>query len=306
MLVNESILRDILRLFVWFPFRWLVKMVPVDWSFFFFKLIGDLHFYASGEKQRKISHNIKTILNTDKNAAMGIVKKYYEIHYLDRLHIFLYPKLATKEKVKRYVHFENIELLDEELRGGRCVLLVQPHFGPVQITLLALALFGYNPIQIGYPSDRRLSRIGKSVAYKYRLKYEGMLPAPIIAADKYLGRVYKHLLTNGVVLTTGDGAGGGVFLGEHKMFKFLGKERLFPLGPATWAVKTGATFIPTFIVTEKYNRFRIVFEDPIEGIYNDFEKDRIYITERFISIAEHYVKKYPYCWHFWDEVSKIE
>jgi len=302
MLINESILRNILRLFIWFPFRWLIKVVPVDWGFFFFKSIGDLHFYASVEKQRKISHNIKTLLNTDKNTAMNIVKEYYEIHYLDRLHIFLYPKLTTREKIEKYVYLENIELLEKELRNGKGAFLVQPHFGPVQITLLALALYGYRPIQIGYPSDRGLSRIGKSVAYKYRLKYEGMLPAPIIAADKYLGRVYKHLLNKGVVLTTGDGAGGGVSLGEHKMFKFLGTERMFPLGPATWAIKTGAAFIPTFIITKKYNEFRIVFEEPIRGIYNDIEKDRIYIMESFVSIAEEYIKKYPYCWHFWDEI----
>ena len=77
---------------------------------------------------------------------------------------------------------------------------------------------------------------------------------------------------------------------------------MFPLGPATWAIKTGAAFIPTFIIIEGYKKLRIVFEVPIEGVYNDVEKDRIYITDKFISITEYYIKKYPYCWHFWDEI----
>ena len=90
----------------------------------------------------------------------------------------------------------------------------------------AIKFHGLKPMQIGYPSDTGLSFIGKSIAYKYRLKYEGMLP-PIVVADKYLGSVFKHLLKGGVVLTTGDGAGGVVLLGEHKNLIF-GKERMFP------------------------------------------------------------------------------
>ncbi|MEK6673896.1 MAG: hypothetical protein AABY42_10570, partial [Nitrospirota bacterium] len=118
----------------------------------------------------------------------------------------------------------------------------------------------------------------------------------------YMGKVYKHLKSGGVVLTTGDGAGGATFLGEHRAFKFLGTERMIPLGPAAWALRTGAAFIPTFIIVESYNKFRIVFEAPIEGIYNNVEKDKIRITEKFLAVAEGYIRKYPYCWHFWDEI----
>ena len=267
-----------------------------------FTLMGDLHFYAGRGKKDKISHNIRTYLNIEGEDILEIAKKYYEIHYLDRLHIFLYPRLTIREKIEKYVYFENIGLLENELSNGRGALLVQPHFGPVQITLLTLAILGYNPVQIGYPTDMGLSKIGRSVAYKYRLKYEAMLPAPIIPANKYIGKAYKHLVKGGVVLTTGDGAGRGVFIGEHKLLKFLGMERPFPLGPAAMALKTGAAFIPTFIITEKFNKFRIVFEGPIKGIYSDPEKDRIYITEKFVSIAEKYIKKYPHSWHFWDEI----
>ncbi|MEW6066925.1 MAG: lysophospholipid acyltransferase family protein [Nitrospirota bacterium] len=295
-----------MRLFVWFPVRWLIGIVPLRYSFCIFRLMGSIHYYISRRKKNIISENLIHLLNIDAKTAKHFVKRNFENHYLDRLHIFLYPRLSSRESIEKYVYFENVELLEKELRNSKGALLVQPHFGPVQITLLALALYGYKPIQIGYPSDQGLSRIGKSVAYKYRLKYERMLPAPIIGADKYLGRAYKYLRNNGVVLTTGDGAGGGIFLGEHKPFKFFGVERSFPLGPATWALKIGSSFIPTFIINESYDRFRIVFEEPIKGIHNELEEDKIYITERFISVMERYIKKYPYCWHFWDEVGKIE
>ena len=302
MKTHESIYRDILRLFIWFPFRWLLRIIPVEVSFLLFKLFGGLHFCIERKKKkRKPLDNFKGLLHLDNN-SIKTVKKYYELHYLDRLHIFLYPKLTAIKKIEKYVCFENIEALEEALKNGRGALLVQPHFGPIQITLLSLALYGYSPLQIGYPTDKGLSRIGRLVAFKYRLKYEAILPAPIIPADKYLGSVYKHLKKGGVVLTTGDGAGGGIFLGEQKDFKILNKTRKTPLGPASWSLKTGAAYIPTFIIAENYKRFRIVFEKPISGIYNDADKDKIYITKKFIDITEHYIKKYPFCWHFLDEI----
>ena len=183
MRVNESLIRDIFRLFIWFPFRWTIQNIPIRGGFLLFKLAGSLHFYAGKGKRKRIYENIRTLLNLDDTAALCVVRKNFEIHYLDRLHIFLYPKLTTKEKILRYVQFENLELLEKELQNGRGSLIVQPHFGPVQVTLLALGLHGLKPMQIGYPSDTGLSFIGKSIAYKYRLKYEGMLP-PIVAADK--------------------------------------------------------------------------------------------------------------------------
>ncbi len=303
MQTRESIARDILRLFIWFPLRWLVRVLPIHLGFFFFKLMGDLHFYVNGRGRERVSHTIQTFLNTDQKMTMEIVKKYYETHYLDRLHIFLYPKLMNNEIFKEYVYFENIELLERELKNGKGVLLVQPHFGVVQLTLLALGLSNYNPIQIGFPTDMGLSKIGRDVAFKYRLKYEAMLP-PILPADRYLGKAYKHLVKGGVVLTTGDGAGGGVFLGEYMTYKFMDMERRFPLGPATWAIKTGAAFVPTFIIHRSYNRYGIVFEKPIQAIYNDYEKDRLEITKKFVSIMEEYVKNFPHCWHFWDELGE--
>ncbi|MBI4709561.1 MAG: lysophospholipid acyltransferase family protein [Nitrospirae bacterium] len=301
MQTGEGIARDVFRLIIWFPFRWLISLLPVNYGLVAFKLLGDLHFYTGRGKKKKITQNIMAVLNKDEAAALSITKKYYENHYVDRLHIFLYPKLTTKEKIKRYISFENLDTLERELKAGRGVLIVQPHFGPVQITLLALSLSGFNPVQIGYPKDIGLSRIGRAVAFRYRLKYEAMLP-PILPANKYLGKAYKHLANGGVVFTTGDGAGGGIRLGEHREFTFFNAKTMFPLGPAAWAVKTGSAFIPTFIITEGYNKFRIVFEKPIEGMHKNLERDMVYITGKFISVFENYVRRYPHCWHFWDEI----
>jgi len=92
-----------------------IRIVPINWGYFLFKLIGDLHFYVSSGRKRKISCTIQTLLNIEQKVTMDIVKKYYETHYLDGLHIFLCPKLPKDNKFGEYGYFENIDLLEREL-----------------------------------------------------------------------------------------------------------------------------------------------------------------------------------------------
>jgi phosphatidylinositol dimannoside acyltransferase len=303
MKVQESILRDTLRLLIWFPFRRLIGVVPLAWAFSLYKKAGALLFVFDRGKKRLLARNLSAALSLDAETAAGEAKRIFENHSLDRLHIFLYPRIRTWERIAPFVEFENRWILDNELKRGRGALLIQPHFGPVQITLLCLALKGYHPLQIGYPSDEGLSAIGRKVAFRYRLKYEAMLPAAIVPADGYLGAVFKHLVRGGVVLTTGDGAGGGVLLGEHREFPFLGSKKMIPLGPSMWALRTRAALIPTFIIVERHDRFRIVFESPIEPLLGDPALDKVDMTRRFLFVAERYIRQFPSCWHFWDEMA---
>jgi KDO2-lipid IV(A) lauroyltransferase len=280
----------------------MIGAVPLRWAFALYKAAGSAHGALSRGRRQRLARSMQKSLGLDDAAASAAAMRTFELHYLDRLHIFLYPRLTAWERLAPFVTFENRATLDDVLNSGRGALLVQPHFGPVQITLLALALQGYKPLQIGLPSDEGLSLIGRKVAFRLRLMYEAMLPAPIIAADGYLGAVYRRLARGGVVLTTGDGAGGGVFLGEHRKLPFLGVERMVPLGPAALSLRTGAAYVPTFIIAERHDRFRIVFEQPLRGRHSDPEQNKVDMTEQFIALAEGYIRRHPSCWHFWEEL----
>ena len=299
MKVFESPLRDALRLLIWYPFRWLVLVLPVRAAFRLFGLMGRLHCALARRRNgRLLALYAEAGCSFDGKSAC----RSFENHYIDRMHIFLYPRLRRKEQIAPFVRMEGLEHLEAARKSGRGVLIVQPHFGPVQITLLALALHGYDPVQIGYPTDRGLSWIGRHVAFRLRMKYEGMLTAPIVSAEAHLGSVYKHLKRGGVVLSTGDMTGGGMFLGRQYELEFMGRRVRFPLGSADLAIRTGALYVPTFIIVERSDSFRIVFEQPIEPETGDAGRDMIEMSRGFAHVAERYVRQQPHLWHHWEEL----
>ena len=109
----------------------------------------------------------------------GIIIKYYENHYVDRLQIFLFPRF-NNDNIDQYHTFEGLENLDHALIKKQGCILIHAHIGPTQLPLCALGVKGYPVMQIGLPSDEGLTWIGRHVAFKLRQKYEAQIKASII------------------------------------------------------------------------------------------------------------------------------
>lgn len=301
---DEGMLRDVARLIVWFPFRWIIQALPVSAGFFTFKVLGNIHYFLSPKKKEYLLKNLELAFSLH-NFGKNTVRRYLENHYIDRLHIFLYPKLK-KTNIDKFIRFKGLEHLDQALLAGKGCILVHGHFGPAQLPLFALGLKGYNIHQLGLPSDEGLSLIGKQVAFKIRQVYEGMIPAKIISADSFLRPLFKHLEANGILMMTGDGTGGDKFVGKFIPVKFLGQDLVFPTGYAALSLKTGAPVLPLFTFRKRFNRFEAVIGKPFR-IENDFDSQNrmMQIIVQFVQLFEEYVQKYPCHWHFWDKFEKL-
>ncbi len=298
MTVKEGIGRDVLRLFVWYPLRWLILASPVLLSISILRLMGDLHYSLSKRKKNILSENLRRIRkDCAAPVASGITREYLRNHYIDRLFIFMFPRLGADE-LKRLVGIKGIEHLDNALKAGRGAILVHGHFGPVHLPLVMLARLGYGMKQIGLPSDEGLSWIGRNVAFRLRLLYESKMPAEVIKADSFLRGAFRWLNDNGVLMITGDGAGTGKYVGKHEVFKFFGHDVLFPLGPSILAKKTGASMLPMFIVPGEGGEGRflytIIIERPLAGA------DAKAMTEAFVRRLEAYAAEHPHYMHFLD------
>lgn len=298
MRVNESILRDILRLFVWFPFRWLILLLPVSWGITLLKTMGDIHYSLSSGKRKAIKDNLSRLKGYTRTDDIESVREYFRNHYIDHFLIFIFPRFDIIE-IERFIEIEGLEFLDKALENEKGVLLIHGHFGPVHLPLVVLARLGYRMKQIGFPSDEGLSWTGRRVAFRLRLKYEAKMPAEIIKADSFLKPAFKWLTDNGILMITGDGSGTARHLGKHKIFKFFGQQVMFPLGPAILADKTGATILPMFIVAGEKKLYKIIIEKPFTSDQSGEERIQD-ITAQFVRRLENYILRQPGYMHFLD------
>jgi lauroyl/myristoyl acyltransferase len=304
MLVDESIARDLLRLIIWYPFRWIIKLLPIDWGIASFRLLGKIHYILFSDKNCLLANNLQMAFGKalQKDRLKKIIIKYYENHYVDRLQIFLFPRF-NKRNIDKIHTFEGLDNLEEALIKKKGCILIHGHVGPTQLPLCALGVKGYSVMQIGLPSDEGLTWIGKHVAFRLRQKYEGQIKASIIPAKSFLRPVFEQLKHNGIIMITGDGAGGISPIGKYARFHFLNHQLPFSLGAISLAQRTGACLLPLFTVVGEEGRYKTIIESPLEMDYHSIKDERILIRsmECFVRRLQQYLFSFPYLWHFWDE-----
>ncbi|MDI6782719.1 MAG: lysophospholipid acyltransferase family protein [bacterium] len=298
MVVQESLFRDIVRIFVWYPFRWLVVMLPVTWGIRLFRGFGWMHaMFSKGRRQHLLDQYHLLIKASSRNGENKFIQEYLANHYIAQLSIFLFSRL-NQNNIRSIHSFSGLEHLEQARQHNRGAILLHAHFGPAQLTLVALALQRYQMIQIGLPTNENLSWLGRKVSFRLRIHYESKIPAKIVPANGYLRTVIEGLHDNSVVMLTGDGAGGGKFIGKFIPLPFLGNPFPFSVGAMLMAQKTGAPILPTFIIPISETKWQTVIKPPLNP-NQTIEKQ----LAEFVAILESYVVKYPASWHFWPEIA---
>ena len=301
MIVQESIKRDLARLIVWYPIRWMIRILPISAGYQIIAAMGWMHYQLSSRFRALLMKNLQLGLNgqvPEDSPWDDWVKKYMQLHYVGQLSIFLFPSM-TKKNVAQFHTFKGIEHLEQARKEGNGVILLHAHFGPAHLPLHHLGLIGYPILQIGLPTNEGLSWVGQYVAFRLRLYYESKIAATIVPVTAFLRPVLEGLKKDKkVVMTTGDGAGNGNYIGEFSPVPFLSQQILVATGPVDLARRTDAVILPLFTEQLSIGHYQSTIYPPInqDNLSSDQE-----IMQKWATIFEEYVKKQPYCWHFWDE-----
>jgi lauroyl/myristoyl acyltransferase len=296
-IAHRNIIKDAGRIFFWFPVRWAVTLAPDVCVYLLGGAFGAMDYLFSGRSRtRRMVKNVTRALG-EAAAPETIVRKNLQNHCRNVLEFIKYPRI-TASNMSRCLCFDGINLLEQELKKGKGVLLVTAHFGAKQLLQVGLGHSGHRVNQINYHmSSEELSYVQKNVSQRQRKKIEARIPAVFIPAGSFLRSAYNCLKNNEVLIVAGDGSG----IREHMddsycPFDFLGKRMLFPVGPASLAERTGAQMIPVFVVRDR-TKHRIVFEQPIDPRRTSIQD----ATGQYVGWLEDYVRKHPSLWEFWEE-----
>ncbi|MFC1805126.1 lysophospholipid acyltransferase family protein [Candidatus Omnitrophota bacterium] len=289
---SKKIRKSIGRYFGWLVLKsciFIVRILPGNQVYGFAKLIALLG-YRIAAKQRKIAlDSLAVAFGDEKSPAereriardcfIFMAKAGFEV-------VFMLDKF---ERIKQEISILGKEHLDSALSKGKGVILVSAHFGNFPLMLARLSLEGYRTGGIMRPmKDARVEKIFLEKREKLQIKTIYSIPR-----DTCIKEVIRALRANELIFVPLDqnfGTGG-------VLVEFFGRKAATATGPIVLARRAGAAVLPCFIIRQKDDTHKIVFEPPLDIEEGNSPKEIIRNSvQRITNIIEHYIRQYPAQW----------
>jgi len=289
---SKKIRKSISRFFSWLGLTscsLIIKVTPRAWLYGFAKHIAALG-YTIARKQRKIALESLAI-------AFGSAKSKQEIGQIAKDCFIFMAKAGVEimflmdrpQLLKKAVKIVGRENLDAALSRGKGVILVSAHFGNFPLMLSRLSLEGYKTAGIMRPMrDGRVEKIFLAKRKKVGIKTIYSQPRTTC-----VNQTLEALRNNELVFLPLDQnfGTGGVFV------DFFGKKAATASGPVVLAQRTKATILPCFILRQKDDTHKIIFEPPLNIETGKTSQETVIINiQRLTNIIESYIRRYPAEW----------
>ncbi|MBF0516844.1 MAG: lysophospholipid acyltransferase family protein [Nitrospirae bacterium] len=275
--------------FFWFPMRAAAKRLPLKAAYALTRVLAGVVCVFYKEYKEKIKEQLVYIVpDKDNHKELERLSEETIVYDLKRRMEELLLGTLSKEQIERIISYEGLGNLGESVAKGRGTIILLSHFGSFFMILPALAYKGYRVSQIVGPSPYR-NRIQKMIL-RARHSENAKMPVNFIFSEIGLRPIFTALKNNELIALALDGRAGDIWVDV----RFFGKTAHFSQGILKLAVKTGATILPTYIIRQKDDTHRLVFERPIftDNLQRDIGTVAQY-TQRLVSILEGYVAKYP-------------
>jgi KDO2-lipid IV(A) lauroyltransferase len=271
----------------------LALALPLKVSYFMADLIGGAYCRLSAKDREAVIANLRVVLSgtvEDKiirKTARGVFKNFAK--YL--VDFFRFTRI-DKAYIDRCIRMDGLERIDAALSRGKGAILLSAHIGNWELGAAALSLSGY-PL-----SAVVLTHQNKKINdFFTRQRMQGKMRPIEIGAT--LKACYRTLKGNGLLALLGDRD----FTKSGLRIPFFGKTALIPKGPAVFAYREGAAILPTFIVREPDDTFRLFIDEPLYADLQQDEESAVFdLAKRYLLSIEACVRKYPSQWYIFRDL----
>ena len=194
----------------------------------------------------------------------------------------------TRENVEQVVVYDGLENYQNAYARGKGVLFLTAHFGGWELSAFTHSLHGHWMHVVVRAMDN---------VYLDRLirQYRTMHGNQIVEKDDFVRGLLAAMRAGevvGILMDTNMTPPQGIFV------DFFGIPACTASGLARIALKTDAAVVPTFTIWDAdLRKYRLRFDPAVELVRtDDLEADIKTNTQRFTSIIEEYVRKYPEQW----------
>ncbi len=198
-----------------------------------------------------------------------------------------FPKY-TQENVEQVVVYDGLENYERAYARGKGVLFLTAHFGGWELSAFTHSLHGHWMHVVMRALDNHyLDRLIR--------EYRTMHGNKTVDKDNFVRGLLSAMHTGevvGMLMDTNMTPPQGIFV------NFFGIPACTASGLARIALRTDAAVVPTFTIWDtKLKKYRLRFDPAVElARKGDLEADIQANTQKFTSIIEEYVRKYPEQW----------
>jgi len=215
--------------------------------------------------------------------------RHFALYIAEMLHV----QGWDTDTVLARLEVEGAENFDEAERLGRGIIFVSAHMGSAEIAATVAVLRGYKITAVTEHLRPRFV-MEWAVACRERM---GITLLPVERAGIRLLRSLRRKEMVAFVIDAGVERGGGIPV------TFLGRETVFPEGPARLARLSGAPIVFAIAARLPGGRFRVHVEPPVFSDRDvEAEQDTRSLTQFLAATFERYVRRYPGQWYAFREV----
>jgi KDO2-lipid IV(A) lauroyltransferase len=271
----------------------LALALPLKITYRVASAIADMYCRISAKDRDAVAGNLRVVLGdtVDGKKLEDMSREVFKNFAKYLVDFFRFTEIDEKY-IKRLVKIEGVEHIKSALAKGKGVIMLSAHIGNWELGGAALSLSGYpiNAVVLTHQNKKI-----NDFFTRQRLKGK-MRPIEMGASLKDCYRVLKG---NGLLALMGDRD----FTKNGLAIKFFGKTTLLPKGPAVFGYREGAAIVPTFMVRQPDDSFRLFMEPPIFADRGEDESRAVTeLANRYVRVMEAYIRQYPTQWYVFREL----
>ena len=248
------------------------------------KTFADKNYRVNDDFKAGMLANLRVILGegASDEEIDRVARETYRNFGKSMAEFFRMARLGRRFFEKR-IRVRGREKLDEARSHGKGVIVVSAHLSNTELAAAKVVSMGY-PV-CGIVLDHEQESIARLFSRQRELK--GLRLYSLRRGSR---PCLEALRRNEVVCLVGDRD----LTGTGIEVEYFGKPAKFPVGPARFSLAEDAPMLPSFMIRESDESFRLVFEDPIYPPQSGEKKELVrQLTQMIANVCEKYVKAYP-------------
>ncbi|MFQ5471975.1 MAG: lysophospholipid acyltransferase family protein [Dehalococcoidia bacterium] len=285
----------------WLPGPWAyvlnhsaIRLIPYGLPMSLVSPFAPLFYRLWATKRRKAKQNFALItgLERDDPEVDRLARASFE-HFGRYIVEMVHVQAWTNDTVLDRMEIEGEEHFATAESHGRGIIFVSAHMGSAEVGAALVVMRGYKVTAVTEQLKPRFL-MDWAVACRAAL---GVTLVPVSKAGVKLIRALRRNEMVAMIVDAGVDRGGGVPV------TFLGRETVFPVGPARLARLSGAPIVFAVAVRLPGGRFRVSVSPPIVPDRDaDADADIRRMTQAIASDFEPFVRRYPEQWYVFRDI----